>query len=63
MNKNKKAILITSRVHPGEMQASFALEGMVKFLLSEAKEAVALRERYIIYVVPMLNIDGVVFGN
>lgn len=62
-NKNKKAILITARVHPGEMQASFALEGMVKYLVSDVADAKALRERYIFYVVPMLNIDGVVFGN
>jgi len=35
MNVNKKAMIITSRVHPGETQSSFALEGMVQFLLSD----------------------------
>jgi murein tripeptide amidase MpaA len=59
----KKAIIITSRVHPGEIPASFALEGMVDFLLSDAKEAKVLREQYIFYIVPMINIDGVVHGN
>ena len=62
-NHAKKAIIITSRVHPGEIPASFALEGMVDFLLSENPEAKALREKYIVYVVPMINVDGVVHGN
>ena len=29
MNETKKGVLITSRVHPGETQSSFALEGIV----------------------------------
>ena len=36
---------------------------MVDFLLSENPEAKALREKYIVYVVPMINVDGVVHGN
>jgi murein tripeptide amidase MpaA len=63
MNFDKKAMIITARVHPGETQASFALEGMVNFLLSSHKKAVELRKHYIIYVVPMLNPDGVIQGN
>lgn len=63
MNFEKKAIIITARVHPGETQASFALEGMVNFLLSSHKKAIELRRSYIIYVVPMLNPDGVIQGN
>lgn len=56
-------MFLTARVHPGEVQSSFALEGLVYFLLSDCKEAEELRKNYIIYVVPMLNIDGVVHGN
>lgn len=62
-NLQKKAIIITSRVHPGETQSSFALEGMVVFILSSSPEAKALRDRFIFYVIPMLNIDGVIHGN
>jgi len=32
-------------------------------MLSDCEEAKALRKNYIIYVVPMLNIDGVIYGN
>lgn len=34
-NYGKKAIIITSRVHPGEIQASYALEGLLRFLLTD----------------------------
>ena len=63
LNHNKRALIISSRVHPGETQASFSLEGMVNYFLSDCQEARDLRKNYIIYVVPMLNIDGVVHGN
>ena len=62
-NIRKRAVLIAARVHPGEGQASFSLEGMVDYLLSDAAEVVEMRKNYIFYVVPMLNIDGVIFGN
>ena len=39
------------------------MEGVINFLLGRSKEAEDLRARYIIYIVPMLNIDGVIYGN
>jgi hypothetical protein len=62
-NFEKKAIFITSRVHPGETQASFSLEGLVHWLISDFPDAKTLRSKFIIYVIPMLNIDGVIHGN
>ena len=62
-NYHKQCIFITARVHPGEPQASYSLEGIVFWLLSDDEHAKALRENNIIYVVPMLNIDGVIHGN
>jgi murein tripeptide amidase MpaA len=56
-------MIITSRVHPGETQASFALEGIVKFLLSDHHKAQQLRQNYVFYIIPMLNPDGVIHGN
>ena len=36
---------------------------MVDYLLCDAKEAKILREHYIFYIIPMINIDGVIHGN
>lgn len=36
---------------------------MIKFLLSEDKRARFLREKFIFKIVPMLNPDGVRYGN
>ena len=59
----KKFIVITSRVHPGESNSSFLVHGVIKFLLSDQPEAVELRDKFIFKVIPMLNPDGVVYGN
>ena len=59
----KKHIFITSRVHPGETQASWMIEGVIRFLLSDHPEAVEVRDKFVIKVVPMLNPDGVIYGN
>jgi len=58
----KKSFLIRSRVHAYESAASYNMEGMVRWLLSgEAYAAQALR-RYVFYVIPMANPDGVYNG-
>jgi murein tripeptide amidase MpaA len=59
----KKAIVITSRVHPGETQSSFLVEGLINYLLSDQDEAREIREKFVIKIVPMLNPDGVILGN
>ena len=58
---HKKAIFITSRVHPGEPQASHMMQGMLEYLVSD--EASELRKHFVFRIVPMLNVDGVVYGN
>ena len=60
---HKRSIVLTSRVHPGEPQASFMLKGSLELLLSDKPLAVALRENFVFKIVPMLNCDGVVYGN
>ncbi len=62
-HKKKKAIVLTSRVHPGESNASNIMEGIIKFLTGNSKEAKILRQNYIFKLVPMLNPDGVINGN
>lgn len=59
----REAVIITSRVHPGETFASFIVEGILNFLVSEAEQAKQLRDKYVFKIVPILNPDGVVVGN
>ena len=51
------------RQHPGETPASFMMEGVLDFLLSISLESETIRQNVNIYVIPMVNIDGVVNGN
>lgn len=60
-HSQKKAIVLTCRVHPGEPQSSHMLNGLLTFLMSD--EALPLRQHFIFRIVPMLNVDGVVYGN
>lgn len=59
----RKCVIISSRVHPGETNASFIMEGFLEFIVSNDREAKALRDTYVFKVVPMLNPDGVIAGN
>jgi murein tripeptide amidase MpaA len=54
---------LTGRVHPGETQASFMIQGVIDFLISDRPEAVILRDKFIFKIIPMLNPDGVIHGN
>lgn len=59
----KPLVVATARVHPGESNCSWMMQGFLHFLCSSAPEARALREAYRWLVVPMLNPDGVIQGN
>ena len=59
----RKAIVIMSRQHPGESQGSYVCEGVIEKLLQKCKESEYLRKNYVIYVIPMVNPDGVIFGH
>ena len=61
--KLKPALFFSARVHPGETPASWMMEGMLDFLTGDSIQASQLRHHYVIYIVPILNPDGVVFGN
>ncbi|XP_062848518.1 cytosolic carboxypeptidase 2 isoform X2 [Trichomycterus rosablanca] len=61
--RNKRAVVVTARVHPGETNSSWMMQGFLDFLLGESADARLLRETFVFKVVPMLNPDGVVVGN
>lgn len=42
-NKDKRAIILTSRVHPGETMASYIIEYIIDFLLGNSALARSLR--------------------
>ncbi|XP_011339802.2 cytosolic carboxypeptidase 1 isoform X2 [Ooceraea biroi] len=58
----RKMIFLTSRVHPGESNASWVMHGTLEALLSDSQYASSLRDDYVFKIVPMLNIEGVVNG-
>ncbi len=59
----RRAIVLTSRVHPGESNASFIMHGTLDYLVSEDEGARYLRNNFVFKIVPMLNPDGVIVGN
>lgn len=54
-------------MHPGETNASWMMEGLLDSLLNPSdgeKELVRnLKDHFEFYIVPMLNVDGVINGN
>jgi murein tripeptide amidase MpaA len=62
-HEGKKGVFITARVHPGESNSSFMVKGLIDYLISDCKDASFLRKKFIFKVVPMLNPDGVIYGN
>ncbi|XP_075894141.1 cytosolic carboxypeptidase 2 isoform X2 [Nelusetta ayraudi] len=61
--RTKKAVVVTARVHPGETNGSWMMEGFLDFLLGDSEDAQLLRDTFVFKVVPMLNPDGVIVGN
>ena len=59
----RPAIILTSRVHPGESNSSFLIEGLIDYLSSNEHGADILRNKFVFKIVPMLNPDGVIIGN
>jgi len=61
--RQRKGVILSARVHPGETNSSWMMQGAIEFLVSEHPIADSIRKSCIIKVVPMLNPDGVIVGN
>lgn len=57
----KKIVLVTGRIHPGESCGSLMAEGLLDYLCSS--EGLELRRQAVFIVIPMMNPDGVILGN
>ena len=62
-HKAKKSVVMTARVHPGETVSSFMMKGVIQYLIDDRKYAKLLRRNFVFKLVPMLNPDGVRYGN
>ena len=59
----RRAVILSSRVHPGESNASIIMNGTIDYLISDYEGAKYLRNNFVFKVIPMLNPDGVIIGN
>lgn len=60
----RPVVVVIARQHAGECHGSWMVHGFLEFLTDPKDEhALALRRRFCFHVVPMVNPDGVLFGN
>ncbi|XP_063548384.1 cytosolic carboxypeptidase 1-like isoform X6 [Cydia strobilella] len=59
---DREIIFLTARVHPGESNASWVMDGTLSCLLGDTDVAASLRAKYVFKIVPMLNVEGVING-
>ena len=59
---DKPIIVLTGRVHPGETNSSWVMEGILDFLTANTPEAEEVRSHFVFKIVPMLNVEGVING-
>jgi murein tripeptide amidase MpaA len=60
---HRKAVILTCRIHPGESNSSFIMNGVINYLISDEDKADTLRNTFVFKIIPMLNPDGVIVGN
>ncbi|KAE9547372.1 hypothetical protein FO519_009416 [Halicephalobus sp. NKZ332] len=60
---SREIVVYSARVHPGEANSSWIMHGLIKFLMSNSREASKLRDNFVFKIIPMLNPDGVINGS
>jgi hypothetical protein len=61
--RQRKIVIVSARVHPGETVASWMMHGLIDFITGNSAVACELREKIVFKLIPMLNPDGVINGN
>lgn len=60
----KPIVFVSARVHPGESSSSYAMKGVIDFLVNKNDlRAKLLRKMFVFMIVPMINVDGVYHGH
>lgn len=54
--RTKKVVVVTARVHPGETNGSWMMEGFLDFLLGDSEDAQLLRDTFVFKVME-LNLE------
>lgn len=52
--RTKKAVVVTARVHPGETNSSWMMEGFLDFLLGDSEDAQILRDTFVFKVIALM---------
>lgn len=60
ISEEKNVVLVSGRVHPGETVGSYIGHGIIEYLCGLQEEVLG---NTVWKIVPMMNPDGVVFGN
>jgi len=60
---DSKIMIVIGRLHPPEVTGQFALQAFVESLCTDSETANKFRKEYTVYVVPMMNPDGVDNGH
>lgn len=63
VNQYKKYVVLCARIHPGESNSSYIMQGLIDYLTGNSPEAIDLRRKIVFKILPMTNPDGVIAGN
>lgn len=56
--RTKKAVVVTARVHPGETNSSWMMEGFLDFLLGDSEDAQLLRDTFVFKVSELMLVGS-----